>query len=108
MGQHHGLELGRRHRTRWQDGIVGNNHRSVCKVSIGQAVRSFDQRRAANRSYVQEVSESQLARKQTPGNSELGRHQCRIKEQLHWIIARLAVNIDCSGEVGRLCIVEPQ
>ena len=45
---------------------------------------------------------------QPPGDLRFEQPRCRIKKQFDWVIARLAMNIDRSGVIGRLSIIKPE
>src|SRR5437870_3015 len=60
------------------------------------------------RHYVKERTETQLLLNQPPQSSPLRPNEARVEEQLARIIARLAMNIDCSGIIRRQPVIQPE
>src|SRR5258705_8259416 len=70
-------------------------------------MRTLDERSAGNGGHVEQISEAKLPRQDAAGDFQLRQWQRGIEKQLHGIVARLAMDIDRSGVVGSLVVLEP-
>ena len=73
--------------------------------SVGRPCEPLTSRRV-QRDHVHQIAEAENLLRQPPGDARLGERQLRIEEQLHRVVARLAVDVHGAREVGRARLVE--
>src|SRR6478672_7508821 len=78
----------------------------VLGVLRHSSVRTFHQR-GIERDDVEQRPHAQMLERELAGNLQLWKPNRRIKKEFHRVIARLAMNVDATGEVGSELVVHP-
>jgi hypothetical protein len=85
---------------------VGDENRAMLGRRGRCAVGASDES-GIERDDIHEHAETELLLQQPPGDLEFRETEFRVEEQFHWVVTRLAMDIDSAGEVGSAMIVEP-
>ena len=75
---------------------------------VGQpAVRAFDEPRVLERDHIEQRAGAELALGEPPADRDRRQAEAWVDEQLDRVIARLAMDVDGAGEIGRARVVQP-